>query len=525
MSQGCGHISCASRIVERTDALPQARHVALANAVLYFGWSGIALYRAGAFAESITAFFRANRSSPVLTTRFGTDGSRHAISQAAMGLSSAASIVEIVITTVVFGRHVRSRLRIARQLVATRELRGFFIERLAHQKRAARMSKAMAVTAASRGVGAAYPLDGGTSVRPSSSSARADGGAMAALATGYLHYRTAQLDCREATDTLKHSSLMFARDGVLQAAGVGCNLALLWDGLKVSELLHLATMPIHATATAICGFAFSLGCGALHVVAGAMRWRDGLKKLAAASEALNAIRRAKRTIKEAKAGRQVELVDAARVAESLLTHAKRNERRAEDDARHQIRLGKWRITYGTAAMAVGAVSLALFLFVGGVSTGGILFGIVGGLALTGWTLYAGHRHRHAARAIQAAIEKGNNVAPAQEGTRPEQASDEQPDTQPLSLDDAIEQAIRLLDRTGNPHPDARRLIKQTLKELGVDPGDLWPLRFCSSDPAPRAPVVEELKIRIHNLVDGDGARCAAEKRLAPDPQAKPVAAS
>lgn len=525
MSEGCGHISCASRIVERTDALPQARHVALANSVLYFGWSGIALYKAGAFAEAIVAFFRANPSSSVLTARFSTDGPRHAISQAAMGLSTAASIVEIVITTVVFGRHLRARFRIARQLVATGELRAIFIERIAHQKRAARISKAMAVTAASRGAVAACPPDGSTSVQPCPTSVRADGGAMAVLATGYLHYQTAQMDRREATDTLKHSFVMFTRDGVLQAAGVGCNLALLWDSLKVSELLHLATVPIHATATAICGFAFSLGCGALHVIAGAVRWRDGLKKQAAASEVLNAIRRAKRTVKEAKESQQAELVDAATVAESLLSHAKRNERRAEDDARHQIRLGKWRMIYGGAAMAVGGISLALFLVAGGVSTGGILFGIVGGLVLAGWTLYAGYRHRHAASSIQAAIDKGNNVVTAGTGTRPEKALDEQPDTQPLSLDDAIEQAILLLDRTRNPHPDARRLIKQTLKELGVSPGDLWPLRYCSSDPAGRDPVIEELKIRIHNVVDGDGARCAAEKRLAPDREAKPVAVS
>ncbi|MBO4119385.1 hypothetical protein J5T34_01375 [Cupriavidus gilardii] len=518
MSEECCHVTCASRIVERTDALPQARHIALANSSLYFGWSGIALCRAGAFVESITAFFRANPSSSPLTTRFSTDGPRHAISQAAMALGTAASIVEIVITTVVFGRHLRARFRIARQLVATRELREIFIERIARQKSAAAISRAMAMTSASRGASAAYPLGRSTLSQPTSTSAPVGPGAMAVLAVGYLHYQTAQMDRREASDTLKHSFVMFARDGVLQGAGVGCNLALLWDGLKISELLHLVAVPIHAMATTICGFAFSLGCGALHIIAGALRWRDGLKKLAAAREALNAIRRAKRIVKEAKERRQAELANAARVAVSLVSHAKRNERRARDDARSQIRLGKWRMTYGAAAMAVGGASLALFLVVGGVSTGGILIGIVGGLALAGWTLHAGYRHRKAAKSVQDAIEKGNsNVAASGDGALR--------DDQPLALDGAIEQAIQLLDRAGNPDTDSRRLIKHTLMQLGLDRAELWPLRFCLPDPAAKGPLVEELKIKIRNLVDGDGARCAAEKRLVPVPDAERAAIS
>ncbi|UZN50079.1 hypothetical protein KZ686_05670 [Cupriavidus cauae] len=359
----------------------------------------------------------------------------------------------------------------------------------------------------------AYSRDGSTSVAQSSTHGKVDGKPMPELALSYLEYEAAQIGHRDATNTLKHSSVMFARDGILQGGGVGCNLALLWDGLKVSELLHLAAVPINATATAICGFAFSLGCGALHIVAGALRWHDGLRKLAAASRALEAIEDAKEGLKEAKGSQQAELADAGRLAESLLTHAERNEAKAQDDAKNQIRVGKWRITYGAAAMAVGGISLALFLVVGGVSTGGILFGIIGGLALAGWTLYAGIRNRNSAKSIQAAIDKANNNAVASGAGAPS-------DNELPPLDEIIDRTVQLLDRADGSDAEARRLIKHTLKQIGLTREDLWPLRFCSPDPAVRGPVVEELKIKIRNLVDGDGARCAAEIRATPRTETK-----
>lgn len=502
-----GHVTYVSWIADRRGILPGERQVALANSGLYFVWSSIALCRVGVFVESITTFFRANPTSALLTTRFTAEGARHTVSQAGIALGSVASLAEMIITSVVFGRHAYRHQRTAQQIDDNGDRHRAFADYIRGKKLGAQSGRLKGALAnegieSDPEVPPAYARDGGTAGTQSSTHGEADEKPMPELAVSYLEYETAQIGHRDATDTLKHSSVMFTRDGILQGGGVGCNLALLWDGLKVSELLHLAAVPINATATAICGFAFSLGCGALHIVAGALRWNDGLKKLAAASGALEAIEEAKAGLKEAKESQQAELSNAGRLAESLLEHAERNEAKAQDDAKNQIRVGKWRITYGAAAMAVGGVSLALFLIVGGVSTGGILFGIIGGLALAGWTFFAGVRNRNSAKSIQAAIDKANALP---------------------SLDDIIDQTVRLLDRAGESDVEARRLIKHTLKQIGLTREDLWPLRFCSPDPAVRGPVVEELKIKIRNLVDGDGARCAAEKRVAPRPETKPVA--
>ncbi|WP_157071944.1 hypothetical protein [Cupriavidus sp. HPC(L)] len=512
MGKACSLLTDASRIAERQAVLPDDKHVALANTGLYFGWSGIALCRVGAFVEAITTFFRTNPASPLLTTRFVADGARHTVSQVGIALGGVASLVEMGITSVLFGRHVHRHRSVDAQLTRNQENRREFFGFIQGRKEAAHEEKRLKLGAEDPTIDDGSPIP---SVHRLSSSipagvsckgvpARQE--SMSELAAGYLKFETAQIDRREAADTLKHSSVMFTRDGILQGGGVGCNLALLWDSFKISELLHLATVPINATATAICGFAFSLGCGALHIVAGALRWHDGLKKLSAATGALKAINDAKERLKDAKERQQAELAEAGRLAESLLTHAERNEVRAQDDANNQIRVGKWRITYGATAMAVGAISLALFLVVGGVSTGGILFGIIGGLALAGWTLYAGIRNRNSAKSIQAAIDKGNNNAVASGEGGPK-------DNELPSLDDVIDQAVRMLDKDGGHDANARRLIKHTLKQIGLTREDLWPLRFCSFDPSVKGPIVEELKIKIRNLVDGDGIRCAVEKGL------------
>jgi len=514
-----GHVTYVNWIADRREVLPGERQIALASTGLYCSWSSIALCRAGAFVESITNFFRANPSSALLTSRFTAEGARHSVSQAGIALGCAASLAEMIITSVVFGRHASRHQRTGQQIDENGSGSRAFADYIRNQKTDARKAKLNGAIAdesieSDPEVLHPYSGDGSCSVVQSSTNGRVEKKPMSELAESYLKYETAQIDHREATHTLKHSSVMFARDGILQGGGVGCNLALLWDGLKVSELLHLAAVPINATATAICGFAFSLGCGALHIVAGALRWHDGLKKLAAASGALEAIEYAKEGLKEAKKSQQADLANASRVAESLLAHAERNELKAQDDAKNQIRVGKWRIAYGGAAMTVGAISLALFLVVGGVSTGGILVGIIGGLALAGWTLYAGIRNRNSAKSIQAAIDKDNNNVGASGENAPINGSP--------PLDDLIDQAVRLLDRADGSETEARRLMKHTLKRIGLTREDLWPLRFCSADPAVRGPVVEELKIKIRNLVDGDGVRSAAEKKGAPGPEKKPV---
>ncbi len=521
MGNACSQLTYTGWIADREAVLPDERQVARANTTLYFGWSGIALYRVGAFVESITTFFRANPSSALFTTRFAAEGARHTVSQVGIALGSIASLVEMGITSVLFGRHVHRHQTVGAQLTRNQGNRKKFLGDIRRKKEAAHEEKRQQLRAADPSIddgsriSTVRPSSDGISVKELSKGAPANLDSMPALAESYLKYETAQIDHREATHTLKHSSVMFTRDGILQGGGVGCNLALLWDSLKVSELLHLASVPINATATAICGFAFSLGCGALHIVAGALRWHDGLKKLAAASGALKAIENAKEGLKEAKESQQAALANASRVAESLLAHAERNEVKAQDDAKNQIRVGKWRIAYGTAAMAVGGISLALFLVVGGVSTGGILFGIIGGLALAGWALFAGIRNRNSAKSIQAAIDKdNNNPVASREGAS---EGNDLP-----TLDDVIDEAVRLLDRAAESDPDARKLVKHTLKRIGLTREDLWPLRFSSPDPAVKGPVVEELKIKIRNLVDGDGARLAAEKKGASVPQKKPV---
>lgn len=520
MRNACSQLTYTGWIADRGAVLPHERRIARANTKLYFTWSGIALYRVGAFAEAITSFFRANPSSALLTTRFAADGARHTVSQVGIALGSIASLVEMGITSVLFGRHVHKHRTVGAQLAQNEENGKKFFGHIQGKKEAAYQEK-RPLKSADRSIDAGsppptvFPLSDDILAEKLSKGVPAIQDSMPELAVSYLKLETAQIDRRDATHTLKHSSVMFARDGILQGGGVGCNLALLWDGLKVSELLQLAAVPINATATAICGFAFSLGCGALHIVAGALRWRDGLKKLTAAGEALKAIEDAKKGLKEAKESQQSELANASRIAESLLAHAQCNEIKAQDDAKNQIRVGKWRISYGAAAMAVGGISLALFLIVGGISTGGILFGIIGGLALAGWTLFAGIRNRNSAKSIEAAIDKSNNSAVASGEGAPE--GNDSP-----TLDDLIDQAVRLLDRAGGSDADARRLIKHTMKRIGLTREDLWPLRFCSSDPAVRGPVVEELKIKIRNLVDGDGARCAAEKKGVARPERKPV---
>lgn len=516
-----GHVTYVSWLADRHGVLPGERRLAFANAGLYYGWSSIALYRVGAFIDSITAFFRANPSSALLTTRFTAEGTRHTVSQAGIALGSVASFAEMIITSVVFAQHANRRQCTGRQIDDNGEGHEAFANYVRCRKSDVQKTKLKGAVA-SEGlepdaeVHDACSADRGISIAQSSTGGRVKEKPTLELAVSYLEYETAQIDHRKAGNTLKHSSVMFARDGILQGGGVGCNLALLWDSFKVSELLHLAAVPINATATAICGFAFSLGCGALHIVAGALRWHDGLKKLAAASGALEAINTAKERLKDAKNSQQAELANAGRLAESLLRHAEHNEIRGRDDAKSQIRVGKWRISYGAAAMTVGAVSLALFLVVGGVSTGGILFGIVGGLALAGWTLYAGIRNRNSAKSIQAAIDKGNNQAAASGEGGPK-------DNELPPLDDVIDQAVRMLDRTGGTDANARRLIKHTLKQIGLTREDLWPLRFCSFDADVKGPIVEELKIKIRNLVDGDGIRCAVENGLQRRPQAKPAA--
>ncbi|WP_156526346.1 hypothetical protein [Cupriavidus gilardii] len=481
MGNACVNITYAKWIADRQEALPKDRQLDLANTGLYVAWGSIALCRAGVFLESIRTFFT-NPSPALMMTKFAAEGARHALFQVGIALSSTASIVEMVITSVVFGRHVDRHQRIGTQLTKNRATSKAFAEHT-KDKREPVHNMEQSPTCAVVGV----------EKKP-----------MSEQAASYLAYQTARIDRRESTNTVKHSSVMFARDGVMQGGGVGCNLALLWDAFKVSDLLHLAAAPINATATAIGGFAFSAACGALHIVAGALRWHDGLKKLAAVSGAMAAIERAEGRLREAKENQQADVQHAVGIAETLLTHARSNEKRATDDAGHQIRVGKWRIAYGSVAISVAGISLGLFLLVGGLSTGGILFGVVGGLALAGWTFYASYRNRNYAKSIEAALNNANNnVAASGEGAVERK--------RPLSLDEAIEQAVLLLDKTGNPDRDARRLIKETLTKMGLKPKYLWPLRFCATDPEVKGPVVEELKIKIRNLVDGDGARRAAVK--------------
>lgn len=130
--------------------------------------------------------------------------------------------------------------------------------------------------------------------------------------------------------------------------------------------------------------------------------------------------------------------------------------------------------------------------------GGIVIAFVGGLVVAGWVGYAAYRNRQDARKLQAAVAEGKGAGPA------------------MPLEEAIARAVAYLDRNtgiGKKDRAGRRMIKHALMDIGMKREDFWALRFCADDPEVKDSVVDTLKVLIHNLVDGDGARTALAARV------------
>jgi hypothetical protein len=472
---------------------PERRKVAQANVAMYSGWCGIALWRTGAYVEAITAFFRTHVSTS-LTTPLVLTGVRHTVSQAGLALGCVVSMAEMAITCMVFGKGAHEYRCLLRHLDGHRPIGDAYFRRIADLKEAAHVVKharsqndASADRTAPATGSPVIDAAPGTSQGARKQSPENVG----TLAKSYFEYEIAQVELPEARNAFKRSLWMFLRDGPLQGGAVGCNLAMLWQAFKVSDLLHIATAPINAVGTAIGGAAFGIACGAFHIIAGALARSEGLQRLAAATGARERIDAAIRKIDDIKAQRQAAVEEAVMVSTTLLRHAAKNEDDAQNAARYQIRVGNRRIAYGTAAIVLAGASLTFFLLAGGLSTGGLLIAVVGGLALAGWVAYAAHRNRKDACKLQAAVADSKGAPPA------------------MTLDVAIERAVAYLDRTGGiggSNREGRRIIKHALMDIGMDRKGFWALRFCSADPREKGPVMDTLKVLIHNHVDGDGAR-------------------
>lgn len=493
----------ADWIASRQVSQSQNRSVAIANTTLYSGWCGLALSRGGAFVEAITAFFRTH--APLsLTTPVVLIGARQVCSHIGLALSCVVAITEMAVTGVVFGRDAHKYRTLGTHLDDHRANHG------AYSKHIRKFKEAVGAGRAGRSQATSEDLEGDLKGERVLSAATASLAAppkhdTVVLAKSFFEYEVGNAEIPEATSTFKRSLVMFLRDGPLQGGAVGCNLALLWQGFKISDLLHIVTVPINAVATAIGGAAFSAACGVFHIVGGALARSEGLQKLAAAVRAKDVIDNAIRTIEGIKAERNAEVEEAVAVGAALLQHAAKNEENAQDSARKQVFVGKWRIGYGTTAIAIAAGSLTFFLLAGGMSTGGLLFAVAGALFLAGWVAYAAYRNGKDASKLKDATTVGSGTTPA------------------MTLEQTIERAVAYLDRTGGigkDNRDGRRIIKHALRDIGMDRSDFWALRFCSADPAVKGPVIDTLKVLIHNHVDGDGARRALQQSPAAKKPAK-----
>lgn len=506
MSKVYSFDSYAGWVAANGEARHRKQIEATTSVGLYAAWSGIAWCRAGAFVEAITNFFRTHASfsltAPVVLT-----GMRHTCSQVGVALGTLASMAEMTMTCYLFGTDADNYRSIRRHLTAHEKGHNLFTGDITQLKKAAHAAK---YERRCNNVASDFAIP--DSHPPSTGSHRACPGSVghpahsnAELARFYFEYKVAHAELPEATSTFRRSLVMFLRDGPLQGGAVGCNLALLWQGFKISDLLHIVTVPINAVATAIGGAAFSAACGIFHIVGGVLARSEGLQKLAAALRAKDVIDNAIRTIEGIKAEQNAEVEEAVAVGAALLQHAAKNEENAQDSARKQVFVGKWRIGYGTTAIAIAAGSLTFFLLAGGMSTGGLLFAVAGALFLAGWVAYAAYRNGKDASKLKDATTVGSGTTPA------------------MTLEQTIERAVAYLDRTGGigkDNRDGRRIIKHALRDIGMDRSDFWALRFCSDDPAVKGPVIDTLKVLIHNHVDGDGARRALQQSPAAKKPAK-----
>lgn len=317
----------------------------------------------------------------------------------------------------------------------------------------------------------------------------------------YAEVESAASDRRKALHNLMRSAWTGTRDVLFQGGGIGCNIAMLLS--RGSDFLKIAALPVNTLCTAICGGAFNVACGVLHIITGVLGMRDARAKHSAAARTGAHITTQLDALEGSVARSGATVSDAQReafeVTRSLLSHAKKNEKEAKRQARQELRVGKWRIAYGSCSIVFGIGATAFFLLAGTLTTGGLAIVVAASLAFTLWGAYAFHRSVDNAKRLDA-----QNRDPSDAGSALPDGNDGL-----LPLDGALDRAVRLLDRFRNTDHEARKTIKRAMVDLGLSRKDLWPLRFHGEDPALRPPLQEILKIKLRNLVAGDGARQGA----------------
>ncbi|TWG79490.1 hypothetical protein L602_006100000010, partial [Cupriavidus gilardii J11] len=426
------------------------------NTGLYLGWHTIAVAKVATFGATIAAFYRESRGVLV-----GLDKS--AITCSLLG--SVAAAAEVAITAVVFARTARKADKLGAKCVRHARSHRLLLE-YCEQQKGKRKRVAYAVP-----IALTEPCG-----------------------RGYAKYEAAFTQRQSAMTELSAMSVVFARDTVIQGAGAGANLALLWNALKLSDVLHVARCAIHVKAATLAAGAAGIACGVFHMVGGAIAVLRGNRTIRRATDKLESIgrrlrgrvldspdvgeavsvfaagmsaRKTQRTEKyEALAlkcdGKQ--FGKAIAISQQLHQYARNGEERALESARHQVRLGKLRIGYGAVSAAVGGAALAVALTVGAATPIGWAIAGVGALFAAGWLLYAWHRNKQYAKTLESFEEDHLHLA--------------------ASADEVVCAALQALDgdRDGSrPDRMARKLIKQTLLAVGVTPEDFRVLKLCRAE--------------------------------------------
>jgi hypothetical protein len=178
---------------------------------------------------------------------------------------------------------------------------------------------------------------------------------------------------------------------------------------------------------------------------------------------------------------------ALNTSRKLLAMAKQNEKTTRTEARNNRFIAKWRMRYGATSVLLGAASLCVFVFLAFTPVGIVMIPALTAIAMVAsvaWVWYASRR----------------NKAKLPE-SRPELS---QRNTDVAAM---VDSAFELLhDRS--TCPDARKLVKKTLRTLGVSRTSMIFLKASKNLNMEEA-AKTLLKKQIRNLIDGDGVRRAA----------------
>lgn len=445
------------------------RGVYRANATLYLGWHTIALAKAGAYGATIAAFYRQSRDALA------------GLGKAAMAcslLGSIAAIGEAGITAVVFVWTARKVYRLHAICEWHAQSHDLLLQYCEEEKMKRRGLKYDA--------GMVLPLQCGRE---------------------YAMYQAASAQYRSAITELSATSIVFLRDTVIQGAGAGANMAALWNAARLSEVLHLVKCVVHVKAATIAAGAAGIACGIFHMVGGGLAIVRGNEAIKRATDKLKAISHRLQgrvftcgdvgeaasafaeNLSSNKAGRARKYMhwahdtatgqfsEAILISRGLLRHANIGAERALETARHHVRLGKLRVAYGFVAAAIGGGALVIALTIGATTPIGWGVGGLGALVAAGWLLYAWYRNKRYARMLR--VFEG----------RPGRAA---------LVEQAVRCALRAFDGEGNGNemdPMARKLIKQTLLELGVTRRDFRALKFCRPEDKAEVRAAIQQKIR------------------------------